>query len=629
MILAPGTVLQGRYTIVRLIGQGGMGAVYEAEDGRIHGRVALKHFLVAAQLDEGMERRMRRAFEREAQLLHRLSHSALPHISNYFATPEGQFLVMDFIEGDDLDTLIQRRGMPFPVAQVLDWGATLLEVLSYLHRRQPPILHRDIKPQNIKLTPDGRLTLLDFGLARETQLAPGATVSAVVGYTPHYAPLEQIQGSGISERSDLYAVGATLYRLLTDTVPPDALARAALVLQGDADPLRPPAALNPAVPQALSDLLLQTLALNPDDRPASASELRERLQSIAPAPEAIEERRGTRTSPESISAPERIGLRYPKLSLLLALIVVVLIAWISTGRQLDVGWSEAEDIPEEAYREKLAFIQEREICIIAATSETRCIRQDDTLDVLNATWSPSGSHIAFTGSGTASGDREIYVMRPDGQDLRRLTIRLGYDSHPSWSPDEQQILFSSELDSTLTAPAEVEIHGVAAFGTAEQRTIRSEPLREIAGPTLQDRYPAVSPDGTRIAFFSNQDGGWGLYVMDADGGNRRRIAATSLNIYGPSWSPDGTRIAFNSRVNSFEQIHVIDADGSNQTRLTHTHMNRNEAPAWSPDGQHIAFSSYRDGNWEIYLMNADGSGQTRVTKTRLEETSPTWVRCCP
>src|SRR6266542_1288403 len=153
-MLAPETVLQNRYRIIRLLGQGGMGAVYEAMDQRLDTTVALKETLFA-------DERLRKQFEREARLLARMHHPALPRVSDHFSEDGGQFLVMQFIPGDDLLEMIAHRGGPFPPEQVISWGDQLLDALDYLHTQNPQIVHRDIKPQNLKLTARGQVVLLD------------------------------------------------------------------------------------------------------------------------------------------------------------------------------------------------------------------------------------------------------------------------------------------------------------------------------------------------------------------------------------------------------------------------------------------------------------------------------------
>src|SRR5947209_12377094 len=271
-MIAPGTVLQNRYAVERQIGEGGMGAVYVATDRRFGSTVALKETFFD-------DTNLRKAFEREARLLNHLRHTALPRVSDHFEEGEGQFLVMEYIPGEDLSEMLKRRATPFPVPQVLAWADQLLDALDYLHTQTPAVIHRDIKPQNLKLLPRNQIVLLDFGLAKGTPLQTRVTATgSVFGYSFNYAPIEQMQGTGTDPRSDLYSLGATLYHLLTGTTPPDALARATAVLNAEPDPLRPASEINPHVPAPLADVLARSLMQSAAKRFASAEEMRERLR---------------------------------------------------------------------------------------------------------------------------------------------------------------------------------------------------------------------------------------------------------------------------------------------------------------------------------------------------------------
>jgi len=273
-MLTPDTVLQGRYRIVRQLGQGGMGAVYEAIDQRLDTTVALKETLFA-------DERLRKQFEREARLLARLHHPALPRVSDHFSESDGQFLVMQFIPGDDLSEMMTRKRGPFPADQVLTWADQLLDALDYLHTQDPQIVHRDIKPQNLKLTSRGQIILLDFGLAKGQagEISRVTTAASIFGYTPNYAPLEQIQGLGTDSRSDLYSLGATLYHLMTGVKPPDALTRAAALVNGQADPLVPASQANPAIARELDQVLAKAMAQSREQRYPTASDMRKALHA--------------------------------------------------------------------------------------------------------------------------------------------------------------------------------------------------------------------------------------------------------------------------------------------------------------------------------------------------------------
>ncbi len=271
---SPGTLLQNRYRVLSQIGEGGMGAVYVATDERFGSTVALKETFFS-------EASLRRAFEREAQLLNRLRHPALPKVSDHFGESDGQFLVMEFIAGADLSEMLEARGGPFPAADVLKWADDLLDALDYLHTQEPPIVHRDIKPQNLKLTPRGHVVLLDFGLAKGTPAQTSQATKSVFGYSRNYAPLEQIQGTGTDFRSDLYSLGATLYHLLTNHAPADALTRAMAVLNNQPDPLRAADELNPQVSRAVGAAVARAMSQTAAARQQSAAEMREDLRRAA------------------------------------------------------------------------------------------------------------------------------------------------------------------------------------------------------------------------------------------------------------------------------------------------------------------------------------------------------------
>jgi serine/threonine protein kinase len=275
-MIQPGTLLQNRYRVAEQIGKGGMGEVFIAKDERFQSTVAIKR-------NFSNDPEMSKAFRREARLLNHLRHAALPKVSDHFIEDGGHFLVMEFIEGSDLAELMKQRKVPFPLTDVLRWADELLDALDYLHTQDPPVVHRDIKPPNIKLTSRGKIVLLDFGLAKgaPSQTAAGGTASSVHGFSLNFAPLEQMEGSGTGPRSDIYSLAATLYFLLTGVRPPDAVARAVASIKEKPDPLRPAHLVQAQVPAAIGQTLHRAMSQNSALRHASAAELRLALQLAA------------------------------------------------------------------------------------------------------------------------------------------------------------------------------------------------------------------------------------------------------------------------------------------------------------------------------------------------------------
>jgi serine/threonine protein kinase len=213
-----------------------------------------------------------------------MHHPALPRVSDHFSEQDGQFLIMQFIAGEDLGEMMKAKQGAFPVDQVVTWGDQLLDALDYLHTQEAPIVHRDIKPQNLKLTSRGQIILLDFGLAKgQTAGVSVVTTASIFGYTPNYAPLEQIQGLGTDARSDIYSLSATLYHLMTGVKPPDALTRAASLVNGENDPLQPANEVNSLVTPHIANVLARGMSQGKEQRYSTAASMRAALRDTSGA----------------------------------------------------------------------------------------------------------------------------------------------------------------------------------------------------------------------------------------------------------------------------------------------------------------------------------------------------------
>ncbi|MBL7198552.1 MAG: RDD family protein [Anaerolineae bacterium] len=264
MTLSVGQFVQNRYRIEALLGQGGFGAVYRALDLNINYVVALKENLDASPEAE-------RQFAREAALLVRLRHPSLPRVTDTFVVPgQGRYLVMDFVEGQDLQDMLDRYGS-LDEARAMAWMSQVLDALAYLHSQNPPIIHRDVKPANIRVTPDGRAVLVDFGIAKlyDPRLL---TTSGARAVTPGYSPWEQYGHGGTDARSDVYAAGATLYALLTGQVPPESLA-----LMGGTERAVAPRAINPRLSPNVEAIIQRAMTTQPTGRYQDAGQMRQAL----------------------------------------------------------------------------------------------------------------------------------------------------------------------------------------------------------------------------------------------------------------------------------------------------------------------------------------------------------------
>ncbi len=303
-MLEKNEVLQQRYRIVRQLGHGGMGAVYEAKDERLGSAVALKEIIIELdKIPTAAQRELfRRAFEREARLLANLHHEVFPRVMDYFSEENRQFLIMELVFGDDLGESLHKNKTPFALNEALQWADHLLDALDYLHIQTPSIFHRDIKPQNLKVTSRGKIKLLDFGIAKSVdQTASTTTNQTFVGATPDYAPIEQllraitptfrefivlkhsakanaVLNQKTDARCDLYAVGATFYHLLTNRAPVDSAKRSLEIWEGNADPLPKPDELNADIPPIISAWLMKALEIERKNRFSSALEMQQALQ---------------------------------------------------------------------------------------------------------------------------------------------------------------------------------------------------------------------------------------------------------------------------------------------------------------------------------------------------------------
>jgi len=662
--LSSGQILNTRYRIVNLLGQGGFGAVYRAWDLHLRQPCAIKE-----NLDTTPE--AQRQFEREATILSSLTHPNLPRVTDHFIIPgQGQYLVMDFIEGEDLEQIMLRTQQPFPEEHAITWIEQICDALEYLHNQNPPIIHRDIKPANIKITPAGQAVLVDFGIAKiyDEQLRTTVGAQAV---TPGYSPIEQYGQGRTDARTDIYALGATLYTMLTGQTPPESI-----TLQTNQKRLTHPRRLNAEITTRTQSAILQAMALQPQKRFQTVKEFQQALRGeISPHYQFAPTEKITKTIPNR-GFPLIAGLAVIGTIFVFTAGIAGILFWITSNNAsfaLAHPTAPASLPPVPGVTSpSLNTLPETPVSTTATSNTAPSATMQHSIPatmpptvtallpspspVPEQPTAPSGiapasaaaplGLIAFVSD--RSGNMDIYTMNSSGDNITQITNTPYDDNVPCWSPDGQKIAYHSNKDG------DYELYIInLSNGTEWQVTSNSCP----------DWNPNWSPDGEELTFYSKCDGNREIYTINIDGSNRKRLTNNPAYDWFPSWSPDGSKITFSSHRNGSYQIFVMNADGSNKTMLANgcisyfspngkkiifsqycgsddygaiyvmkangenAHIldsNANRNAVWSPDGNKIVFQSERTGNSEIWIMDADGNNQTQITDHTAKDAAPAW-----
>jgi serine/threonine protein kinase len=576
MTLERGTLLHKRYRIVEILGQGGMGSVYRAVDENLGVDIALKENLFTT--DE-----YARQFRLEAVILANLRHPNLPRVSDHFVVGEqGQYLVMDFIEGEDLRQRMERVGA-IPEEEAIMIGAAICDALNYLHTRKPPILHRDIKPGNVKITPDGHIFLVDFGLAKVVQ-GTQATTTGARAMTPGYSPPEQYGTARTDPRTDVYSLGSTLYAALTGIIPEDGLARAM-----DNAQLTPLRKRNNKISRRLAAAIEQSMAIDPADRYQTAEEFKRALL-------------GTK------SKTQRLTGKY-------------------TVPPPPADYEPPSDKPEEKRPKKPV---EKKPGLMAVEPENefkppkkKKKRRGGCLVTLLL--------ILLLLVGGAGGVSYFY---PYLVPASVATMIPWIAQTPTTAPLPQP----TETPTSEPSPTEIIVNTEAPSPTPSLTFTPTPTFLPTEGPSPTPTIsltPSPTPIGGgygQIAFASERNGDPQIFLINAvDGSDRHPITNLPEGACQPSFSPDGTKLVFTSpcklNTDSYREssLYIINADGTDLTPLN-TAPGGDFDPAWSPDGGRIAFTSLRDGRKEIYVLTLGNSMVTRLTFSETDEESsqPVW-----
>jgi len=621
MPLTVGTILHNRYRIEAIIAEGGMGSIYAAADDTLKIKVAVKENLFTTEESA-------RQFQREAKILASVRHSNLPRVTDNFNLPgTGQYLVMDYIPGQDLRQVLKQRTLT--EQEVINIGASVADSLTYLHKFDPPIIHRDIKPGNIKITPDGNVYLVDFGLAKMSSPSQVTTMGAKA-LTPGYAPPEQY-GQGTEPRSDLYALGATLYAALTGNIPEDGLARA----MGTAS-LTPIRKLAPGVSEKLAAVIEKAMEVEPSKRYPSAEAFMQAIlhadpafkpaMRTEPAAPVIPGSPGRPTTPDgrleqgkklpTSPSPTRRG----GIPVLIMLFTMGIIAAVGTaaflvfrsGTGLKPGFFQlsvtAPTITEIAQINSItppatnipALSTESTLPAEAPTAqpEAAIVPTDlPTTVVVEPAPTPLGGasgDIAFVSE--RSGMPQIWLMKSDGSNPVQVTYLTDGACQPAWSPDGQKLVIVSPCRTRQDIYKGSGLFIINADGGG------LTPLFMIPGGDFE---PAWSPDSSQIVFTSIRDGILHIYIYDLNSGKEKILSSPSSSDRHASWSPDGETIVFESTRLGTAQVWTMDSSGSSAREFSRIETGAASNPAWANNGSVIAFSIGKSLPWLVLQQAAD------------------------
>jgi len=589
----------GPYQIIALLGEGGMGEVYLAEDARLGRQMALKLLPACFGKDEDRLRR----FAQEARAASALNHPNVCVIYEVGETEEGRhYIAMEYVDGETLRQVMTggRTGRD----EVFDVAVQVASGLAAAHRRG--IVHRDIKPENIMLRRDGYAKVLDFGLAKLTQppttdrTAPAGarlkTDTGMVMGTGRYMSPEQARGLAVDARTDIWSLGVVLYEMVAGRTPFEGATTSDLIvsiLEREPPPL---ARLSPDVPPELQRIITKALRKERGERYQTAESLLSDLKCLKQElglETQLERRRQTgspgRSSLRTSATAHAAGLGPTWWAHRLILLGAVVLSVVGIAI-----WSYSSRLASE--RSALPKSEPRlpPVKVVPFTS----FPGRETWPV----FSPNGDQVAFTWDGTAGDNFDLYVKLVGAGEPLRLTSHPGVDNSPAWSPDGKYIAF------TRSYQGQSAIYTVPALGGSERKL-----LQLGLGPAWFG-YPMVvwSADGRWLAFTdeSSPQGVPGIFLLSVETLEKRRLTsppAQSLGDWWPAFSPDDKTLAFIRQISEgVSDVYLTPVDGGESRRLTLNGagvMGLN----WTPDGGSIVFkSTLGEGRLRLWRMSASG-----------------------
>ncbi|MGD8397031.1 MAG: protein kinase, partial [Candidatus Eiseniibacteriota bacterium] len=653
------------YRLLEQIGRGGMGVVWKAEDTKLQRRVALK--LLPESMAADRERRAR--FEREARAVAALNHPNIVtlHAVEEASTPDGpvHFIAMELVEGQTLKQLLPAGGFPLP--RLLEIAVPLVDAVSAAHRAG--ITHRDLKPDNVMIDAEGRLRVLDFGLAKlhEPVTATGAqteteTVTSdtsegrLVGTVAYMSP-EQAEGKPADARSDIFSLGTMLYEMATGERPfrgETSMSTIGSILKEEPSSITD---LKPALPRHAGRIVRRCLAKEPERRYQTALDLRNELEEL-------------QAETPGAAATESRGSRGP---LLVGGVAVLAVAVVATVVWLRVLPSSREESP--------STLDFKSVPITASSARD-----------MNPAWSPDGKFVAF--ESMRDGNLDIFVKAVDGDEAVARVQEPGEQSVPRWTPDGRYLAYHSKQEPgtpIFLVPVdggepqrlvETGIHTLAH----DRRVMGDRPwsndgtkllvtrataagrlavfrVDRATGSATQLTFPPPggtdsgathSFDGERVLFTRQVHGSSSLMVMPAAGGEPEELLGPEYRHHAAAWRPDDRRVVYNAgpatnrdlyeldtvsgairrltnlnqSVNSFSVsvddriayvpfrhdtfLHVVDVATREDRQIT-SHSDANFRARFSPDDRTVVYTSNRTGTFQVWLHPMDGSPERRFT----------------
>jgi len=598
--LVEGQVL-GHYTIVSLLGAGGMGEVYLAQDSKLRRKVALKLLSVSLTKDEERVRR----FEQEAHAASALNHPNILTVYDVDQVEGLHFIASEYIAGKTLRQHITEANLS--LSELLDVAIQVAGALSAAH--EEGIVHRDIKPENIMLRPDGYVKVLDFGLAKLTEkqttvtdtrsptLAAVKTDTGVVMGTAHYMSPEQARGIAVDVRTDIFSLGIVIYEMVTGRVPFEGETPSHVIV---AILEKEPASLEShlsSAPAELQRVVSKALAKDRDERYESARDLLIDLKAL---------RQGLESEPKVDSPATRRRHKAERASEKKAITVTRPI-WLAALLALVIAGAAWLYFPRKASEPSLP-----PMTVTPFTTFEGFER--------GPSFSPDGKFMAFVWGGEKNDNIDIYIQRigSSGPPFR-LTDDPAADFHPVWSPDGSQIAFARFKSETDKAN-----YIKPALGGPE-RKIYSSSVKAFWGG---DKQMDWSPDGKFLVAPDrlSEGGPYHILLMSPETLERRQLTFAPDYSFGdlhPEFSPDSQSIAF-VRANgnlSAEDVYVIPLAGGEPRRLTFDNQHI-ECLTWTADGRGIVFSSNRSGIQSLWKVSSSGGTPERLPVGEIGASAP-------